>query len=399
MASKFPNDFRAEVLSDLNAYRALYQSMRGENHAMPSTLDFVYQSPGWISSWLDTFGYKLDARPLFIAIFTGNKPVLLLPLSLTTQMGMQIAEFYSQSNANQNTGVWDKELLEKFSSEDIRRAIQPLILNVLKAANADLMYLRNVPPVSEGTELPLPYTSRQKSMNPTFRGELSQGFEVMYENSMGKTSRRSLRRKEKALNESGDFRVYCAETPEEINEGLAVFFEQRQTRAELTGIPNAFESETAQAFVRNLTRQSALGTAAESTSPLLTVWCLHAADKIRATYLCLRHDACVVGYTNSIAHDDLTNKSPGVVLLRDLIRNICEEGHATVFDLGLGEERYKHGWTDPLLLSDLFLPVSFKGRLGFAVQSAITAAKTMIRSNPKLWSMVRKARSWRAKAS
>lgn len=388
-------------LPDLAAYAETYRLLREGSGGPHPSVDFAYQTPGWIESWLETLGKESETVPLFLSLRQGDRTVLLLPLGLRRSRGAMVAQFLGQPNANQNVGVWDRAFLSMADpqalSAEIARALRP----ALKAAGVDLLHLANTPEAFDGCPLALPGTTRLASMNPVFRAALDRDFDTLYRDAFSKSSRKTLQRKEKALQEAGAFRVFEAQTSEEVTAALEVFQTQRQARADLTGIPNAFGSEAGKAFLRRLTTQAATGVDGPEPkaqhSPLLSLWCLEAAGAVRATYLCAQHDRTLVGYTNSIAHDDLTARSPGVVLLKEMLSQVIGAGRYATLDLGLGDERYKHGWSTPQPLHDLFLPVTRRGQIALGALLMVSRTKTFIRSTPLLWALVRKARNWKAR--
>lgn len=387
-----------EILPDLEAYRAVYEQICPSDNYRVASLDFVYQSVPWIKGWQETLGQSQDVKPLLLAVYAGDKPVVLLPLGCQKRGSSRIAQFLSQSNSNQNTGVWDRAFLKAQDPAALQGQLASLLRPTLREAGVDLLHLGYVPKVFDGLPLPLPFSATLTSMNPVFRGTMREDFDALFTSAFGKSSRKTTLRKEKALIAEGGFRVYQCETPEEIERGMTCFLEQRQARHELTGIPNAFGTEAGAAFLKKLTGQSSIGVTGAKASPLMSIWCLEVAGKIRATYLCLNHGRCLIGYTNSIAHDELTPKSPGVILLKQMLGQLCGKKLYDTLDLGLGDERYKHGWTEPQPLRELFLPVTAKGQVSLSFSLVIAGMKAQIRGNARLWSLVRKFRSFRAKA-
>ncbi len=92
----------------------------------------------------------------------------------------------------------------------------------------------------------------------------------------------------------------------------------------------------------------------------------------------------------------MLKNSPGLVLIREIIEQICADPEVSVLDLGLGEERYKTGWTSPEELCDSRIAVSAKGKIYAGAQVAKTRLKATIRNSDRLWSLVRKIRTMRA---
>ena len=99
----------------------------------------------------------------------------------------------------------------------------------------------------------------------------------------------------------------------------------------------------------------------------------------------MRSEGRFSGFFNSIATDDYTRVSPGELLLAEVIRYCCEEG-LEMFDLGIGEARYKSAWCDirePLF--DTFVAITARGVLDTLVFCSKLRLKRSIKQNPRLW--------------
>ena len=91
------------------------------------------------------------------------------------------------------------------------------------------------------------------------------------------------------------------------------------------------------------------------------------------------------------ADAEIARSSPGALLLRAIIEAKCRDGLAA-FDLGIGEARYKDEWCDETLpLFDSLMPVSPKGHVYCAFESARLRGKRWIKQSPWAWPAVRRA--------
>jgi CelD/BcsL family acetyltransferase involved in cellulose biosynthesis len=94
---------------------------------------------------------------------------------------------------------------------------------------------------------------------------------------------------------------------------------------------------------------------------------------------------------------EATKYSPGDILVSRVIREQCLRGRA-VFDLGVGEARYKHTFCDETVeLVDVFLPVSTRGRIYALARRGLAGLKRRVKQNPRAMALV--ARLRRAKAA
>lgn len=86
-------------------------------------------------------------------------------------------------------------------------------------------------------------------------------------------------------------------------------------------------------------------------------------DCIVATFAGVVSDRRFCGMFNSMIMNELSNESPGELLLANVVRMACERG-LSAFDLGIGEASYKRTFcneTDTLF--DTVVPLSVRGKL------------------------------------
>jgi CelD/BcsL family acetyltransferase involved in cellulose biosynthesis len=79
------------------------------------------------------------------------------------------------------------------------------------------------------------------------------------------------------------------------------------------------------------------------------------------------------------------------------VRHCCERG-LTVFDLGIGEAKYKDLFCpDAEPMFDSYWPLSATGRRVASVFRLAAAAKRAIKQRPALWSLIVKVRRLKAR--
>nr|WP_246270731.1 GNAT family N-acetyltransferase [Hongsoonwoonella zoysiae] len=216
-------------------------------------------------------------------------------------------------------------------------------------------------------------------------------FEALYRKCRSSSARKKLNAKERKLGEAPGFRVFRSQDGQTAAYLLDAMIAQRSARAASSGIPNAFAGTAPRDFLLSLLLASI-----EDGSDRFTIYALEAEGRVRATYLGGVHGNCYYAYANSIAEDDFAKFSPGDVLLKTLIREMCEAGMER-FDFGVGAERYKAAWAQAEPLSDIVIALTTRGRIYSVAANAKTALKRTIREDPHLWSLVRRARALRAR--
>ncbi|TWI92635.1 CelD/BcsL family acetyltransferase involved in cellulose biosynthesis [Roseibium hamelinense] len=348
-----------------------------------------YQRLEWIRSWLTTLGQNAATRPVMVSVHARGRPVGLLPLAVTAKGTFQILTFAGQNYVNQNTGLWADNAEAEFDPTELLAALRGLAGKI----GADLVQLNNLASGPGGSDNPLYLAACIPSVHPLFETALSGSFDELFRQTHKKESRKKLLRKERGLRESGAFSIEKASSSLQIETALSAFFAQRSAREKNAGIPNAFGSKAEQDFVRKLASEPDIGTAP------LSVWSLNVAGKVRAVFLTVRTASHLSGYAISFSEDDLSVYSPGLVLLKNVLQTEMQTGGLLALDLGIGDERYKRSWTNPVQLKDLVCATSAKGTIALTALKALQAVKTRVRRSKKLWPMVRKMRQRLARSS
>jgi len=379
-----PSDLQLSVFTSLSEARSDWQQLKDAPRGNP------YHSRDWLDAWVNTLGHRSKITPVIAVGRLEGKAVLLLPFGLEQSAGVATLAFLGHRHGNQNTGVWDPDFYDKATPDQITAFLR----EISRRSGADLLKLENIPHTWLGRAHPLILQGASPSPSPVFERMLGSDFDQLFKDSHSKSARKNLLRKERHLQAAGNYRVSKAQSRAEIQRGLAAFLEQRALRAVEAGIPNAFDHPAAQAFLARL-----LGIADDSASgqsPLMDLWYLETGGAIRATYLCLDHGGTRYAYSNSIAHDDMLPNSPGLVLIKEIITRACAAPDLHVLDLGLGEERYKTNWADPVPLRDSLLAASLKGTVKLGVERTRVRAKAAIRNSALIWPLVRRLRKWKA---
>lgn len=373
------------IHSDLQEAAAEWRELISSGFGNP------YQSPEWLDAWIKTLGAERHVEPVVVVGRFGDKPVVVLPFGLERAAGTTSLSFLGHEHGNQNTGIWDP----RFYAEVPDEQIAALLKDVCHRHQADMLVLQNVPEDWKGRKHPLVLAVATPSPSPIFVRNLSADFDTLFRDTHSKSSRKNLLRKQRHLQSVDGYKVIKAESEQDLRRALDAFLEQRSTRAREAGIPNVFSSRTARRFL-----EMVLGLeAGNETSAPLDLWFLEADGKIRSTYLCARHGGTVYAYSNSVAHDELLANSPGLVLIKEIIEQACADDGISVLDLGLGEERYKTAWAEPVLLKDSRLAMSFRGSIRKNAETLRLQAKTAVRNSEVLWPLVKRLRKWTSSVS
>ncbi|MEJ8476152.1 GNAT family N-acetyltransferase [Roseibium algae] len=373
---------RLEQLRDLAAAKEFVRSLG------PCPIDLPYHTTAWLEAWQSNLGDLEGCKPVLLAGLGSAGPACFLPLGLEQRGSLKVLSFLGHNRGNQATGIWATGSVKHVETS----ALRDQLAEIARDLGADLIQLANMPSEIDGIANPLLADKLVPSPSPVFVGKLNIDFDVLYRETHSKASRKKLTKKQITLEASGEYQITAAKTPEQIARGLEAFLAQRAVRAAATGIPNVFVGPQEKTFLQNL-----LSAEGNDSMPSLKLWWLECAGSIRATYLCSRTQDTLIGYANSISHDDMTPHSPGVVLLKEIICRACADPTLKKLDLGLGDERYKRSWTAPCPLVDSNRALSLKGALALHVFTVKQTLKAHIRDSEKLWPLVKKMRALRAR--
>lgn len=373
-----PAGFTLKICSSIE--EAASEWLAFEACALPS----LYQRLDWLSPWQANVGVKLGHQPLIVSGYFHGRPAFLLPMALVPGRLSLNLEWLGAVNGNQNPGLWCPEEFGAIRPPLLAAALR----QAAQATQADRVHLINVPRIFAGQPHPLASLPHRASVSEVHIGPLDQDYDQLLRARHDRDSRRKLDKKLKALARLGPVTLSEPETPEEIIALLDVFVAQRDARARTAGVPNVFSDPGLKAAVL----AALLGSGGRS--PVLQISALDVGGIPRATYVTGRSGSVLHGYANSIAGDESLPFSPGLVLLTMLIRRAAEDPGLTVLDLGLGDERYKHAWTDPEPLVNVDLAASTLGRLSLATAMAVCSVRRRLRASKLLWPLYRRLRRW-----
>lgn len=348
-----------------------------------------YQRIDWLRPWYQHIGRPSGQALKIVIGLRDDKPQFIWPFALSKRHGASQLSWIAAEHNNQNVGVWSHAAYQDMTREDALH----LLHQIARQTGADTIALHNMPLEWAGRPFPLAFDCAQPSPSPIYAAELVRPFEDFLKATHSTNARRKLRQKHTALKKFGDLIVRPLSDVAEAQRALQSFLEQRAFRATETGVPSGFAGPEVKSWLHDLIVASTT-----QTRPLLRPYVLEIEGQIHATYLVGVTGSRIYAYSNSIAHTELMTHSPGIVLLADIIQDICDNApEITELDIGIGYERYKTDWTKEVPLCDLTLGISVKGRLSAMVCGGMLRLKRAIKTNPHLWNAVRTLRRWRAK--
>lgn len=372
-----------EVIEDLAAIEGLWRSFEVEGVCSP------YQRFDWVQAFTTELAAHdgLRTRILLLRDASG-RPLLLLPLVLRRSRGVTVAAFTGGKQANFNLPIVAKGLASRVAAPELKR----LLLDAARGAlGADVFVFVNQPRAWRGESNPLVAFDNVASPSQAFKLSLSRNADQTLARAFSSETRKKMRKKVRLLSELGDATFLQGRTREEVEAILAAFFEQKQARFRDVGIQNPFEGQ-AQDFIRR-----ACLNGLERGEPAIELHALSIGDRIIATFGAAGDRWRFCGMFNSFDNSaDVSRYSPGELLLAHIIRMQCERGRE-IFDLGVGEARYKSALCDEVEeLVDTFLPVTPRGKAYAAAIEQFVACKRFVKQTAWAWRAVNVLRGWKA---
>lgn len=346
----------------------------------------AYQTRKWLVPWVEIVGRPSGVCPMIVVAHgTNDVPVALFPFGIVEQSGIRLVNFLGGRDSNSNLGLirpgtqLDRSDLEALLHAAARKArLQP-----------DAFILSNQPASWEGVANPFALLAHQRSPSECHSATLipNDGASFVKERLSG-DSRKKLRKKRKKLSEWGPVSYIVASTPADVTRIIDAFFAQKLERFRQKGVSSDFEAaETRQFLLRTCLD------GLESGRPAVELHALAAGDRIVAVYAGSPHRGRFHAMINSFDPDpEIARTSPGDLLLMSMMEKMCERGYQ-IFDLGIGEARYKLCWCDrsePLL--DTLFPITLKGRAYVLRESARLRVKRYIKQNKWAWTAVQRLR-------
>lgn len=343
-----------------------------------------YQAYGWVSGFARTIGRANDMDLRYAVLRDGSdEPLAILPLVVTRRLGTRFAGFIGGKHANYHMGIYDRAFAAALDAAGARA----MLADVAAALGGlDAFVFMNQPVRWEGIINPLAALAAGPSPSSAYKLALnSSDCEGTLRRSISSHAHKKMKNKRNRFASFGPSRVAKADSPNEVARILGAFLDQKAARFQAMGIPNPFDEKG----VREFLEQSSLPV--NGAAPALELYSLDVEGRSVATYIGTQQGGRFSGMATSFDMEgEIAKSSPGEILLVDLIKLKCQEGVA-VFDLGVGEARYKTTICDDKDdLVDSFVPLTGKGRAFATFARAKRAAKRRIKASPVLLKFARR---------
>ncbi len=370
------------ISADIAAIEADWRAL--EAHALVTP----YQAYGWVQPFTETVGaaHGMDFRYAVLRDALAQA-IAILPLVITRRNGIRFAEFIGGKHANYHMGLYAPDFAAALDAETTHRMLDEIGAAI---GGLDAFVFVNQPTLWQGVANPTALLAAGPSPSGAYKLALTPGdSEGSLRRAMSSHAHKKLKNKRNRFASFGASRLVKAESEAEITSVIDAFLIQKAARFRAMGVPDPFADPAMRAFLQ---RAAATGCAA---APALELYSLDIEGRSVATYVGAVQGQRFSGMATSFDMDsEIAKTSPGEILLVDLIKLKGNAG-ISVFDLGVGEARYKTTICDDRdELVDTFLPLTMKGRAFAGVARAKRALKRRVKSSPVLLKLAQRASGW-----
>jgi CelD/BcsL family acetyltransferase involved in cellulose biosynthesis len=343
---------RISILTSLEEAASIWLELE-RNGALASP----YQRFVWASSWQETVGQAEGATPFIVVGWDrAGEAEFLLPLCRTRLGPLSVARFFGGKHSNANFPLWRPDVASSVTAQDIRNVIDDIARS---PQCPDMLVLLNQARSWTFVTNPLALLPHDESPSKICHSALPSDFEAFYRERVSSSTRKKMRQKERALSRHGTLSYWRASSKEDAHRVLNAFFEQKAARMRQLGIANVFAEPAVRAFVEEAATRADPNT---GIAPI-ELYAASVGDCIVATFAGVVSDRRFCGMFNSMIMNELSNESPGELLLTNVVRMACERG-LTAFDLGIGEASYKRAFCNETeTLFDTVVPLTVRGKL------------------------------------
>lgn len=370
---------RVDVIRSMAAAEASWRAMEAV-----SPLATPYQSFELLKAWQTTVGEHEAAAPFVVVGYdTRNRPLMLLPLAVGRENGVNVARFMGGKHPTFNMPLWQNSFAADATAGDV-----DAIVDAIRSAadGIDVLALTQQPTHWRGVPNPFTRLAGQPSINPCPSMTMPQNSKP--EDRVSTSTRRRLRNKERKLQALTGYRYSVAESDSDIDRLLNAFFIVKPQRMALSKLPNVFADDATKKFIRD-----ACLARLPNGRRAIELHALECDDEMISIFACAADGQRFSTMFNTYTISENARYSPGLILLRDMIDHYGELGY-TSYDFGVGSDEYKMTFckeAEPLV--DSFIPLTARGRFAALAMSSLNHAKRLIKQNPALMQMAHTLRN------
>jgi len=365
--------FAVTVYRDLDQVKPIWQALTdGDSVASP------YQSYDWITLWHQHVSGPLGEEPaIIVGTDRAGAPLFIWPLLIQRTGPLRLACFFGDKHATLNMTLWRRNTADSFTAADMREALSQV---ARQRPDIDLLMLHNQPATWDSARNPFMTLAHQRSNEDNFVLNIGDSGDAVLEKQLSGSFRKRLRNRERKLATLDGYRYVRAQTRDDVDCQLDIFFKQKESKLTARGIENVFAQRGVENFIRAACYQGL-----DAGNPVIELHALEGDGDMLALFSGIHDTQRFTAMFTSHTASEYSRYSPGLILLQYLILDCARRGLRS-FDVGPGEALYKSFFCKDLeLIYDSVLPLSLRGKAAAPVLRSIRRAKSAIKRNPQLW--------------
>lgn len=370
-----------EVVSGLDDVEAAWRALEAEAVMSPyGRFDWVAAHQGSLPE---------GARETRVAILRGSDGEidLLLPVQIERRGSLTVAVAIGGKHSNYNLPLMRRDFAARLTPERATRVLN----DIGRVLGVDLLSLPNVPVGWDGWRNPFA-AKGQPSASDAWALRLVPDGEAALVRSMSSDARKKMRNKARALAKVAPVGVLRPRDAAEVERVFEAYFRQKASRFAELGITDPFADLGTQEFLR----RAAIAGLAEDR-PAIELHALTVDDEIVAVLGGASDGRRFSGMILSFQAGPLERYSLGEMLVTNVVRDLGARGHA-VFDLGVGDARYKRSVCDEVeALVDVVVPFSLRGRILASRGALLRGVKRRLKADPRAMAILSRLRKLRAR--
>lgn len=347
----------------------------------------VFQRYEWVDANIAHVLPHVNARPAIVLGRLNGDAAFILPLQIVKRGPVRMATWIGGDHAGYNFGLWSRQgaaAMAQLQGAQIKAMLGQVLTDV------DCAFLQRTPKSHNGLAQPLTGLQACPSSTEGYCFDLADDFATILARTGGSRRRKNIRRQERKMRKAaGELACEILCDHERARLALDFFFEHKGRHLAMQGKTDGFTEPGVRAFFYELLERS-IG----MEEPLLQMAGLFAGGKLRAVKGTAIHRGRANILFSAYANDELAAFGPGSTLLYKHIQQCCERG-LSVYDLGIGYEKYKESWCDIIQeLDDLYASFTPLGAAMVAALRFCEKLKGRMRRNPALWRGVKQAKAY-----
>jgi len=369
---------RVEIIRDLAAAESTWRAFEG-----PHAILTPFQRFDFLSIWQRHVGVACGLQPFIVVAYDAQRqPLLLLPLGVRRENGVQVASFLGDKHATFNMPVYRRDFIAGATVDDLEA-----VLHELRAASAgvDTLALVRQPRHWQKASNPMALLPTQTSVNacPLMPIDPAAAPTARISNSF----RRRLKSKERKLQGLPGYRYIRAQTESDIDRLLEAFFTIKPLRMALQKLPDVFSEPGVEDFIR-----AACRTSLAEGGHAIDIHALECDEEVIAFYAGVADGDRFSMMFNTYTLSGNAHYSPGLILMRNIVDHYAGLGY-TAIDLGIGADEYKRLFCksdEPIF--DSYIGLTSRGKVAAAGLSALGRLKRRVKQTPVLMNAAQKLR-------